>query len=250
MARLWPREHGAYVQLLAPLLAAFLASGATGASILFGIGGCLAFLANEPLLVILGHRGRRVQDQAGASARWALVLLVPLALAAGAAGFALGSAAARVSAALLLGPAAVLMVLAWRRQERSLVGELVAAVVLTGAALPTSIAAGMRWQPALAVWAAWALGYASTVLGVHRVIARHRRGTTRGDRAVGVAMVSATLVVIASAIVTPHALVALPLVASSTVLVLWPPPATRLRAIGAGLVAASLVSIAFVVVGS
>jgi len=249
-ARLWPREHGAYVQLLAPLLAVFLATGATVASLLFALGGCLAFIANEPLLVILGHRGRRSRDRDGLRARRALLLLVPVAVASGIAGFSLGPAAARASAALVAGPAVVLVLLAWRRQERSLVGELVAAVVLTGVAVPTAVAAGMPWHDAVVVWAAWACGYASTVIGVHRVIARHRRSATRRDRVIGFGMVIATLAVIASAVLTLWALVALPLVASSAALVLWPPPASRLRTIGLALVGASLVSISIVVASS
>jgi hypothetical protein len=246
---LWPREHGAYVQLAAPLVAAFLANGVTIASLLFAIGGCLAFIANEPLLVILGNRGHRMHQHDGKRARHRLFVFVPLAVMSGIGGFALGSADVRASAALVAVPAILVVILAWRRRVHSLFGELVAVTVLTGVAVPSAVAAGLPLQDALLVWGAWTCGYASTVIGVHRVLARHRhrRRATRRDRVIGLCMVGLTLVVIASGFVTPCGLAALPLVACSTALVLWPPPATRLRAIGFGLVAASLLSVAVVV---
>jgi hypothetical protein len=57
---LWPREHGAYAQLGAPLLCALLVRAPTLPAILLASGAVFAFLANEPLLVLLGHRGRRM----------------------------------------------------------------------------------------------------------------------------------------------------------------------------------------------
>ncbi len=51
---LWPREHGAYVQLLVPLLTALIATRGSAAGAAIAIGACLAFLASEPLRVVLG----------------------------------------------------------------------------------------------------------------------------------------------------------------------------------------------------
>ncbi|HET7503266.1 MAG TPA: YwiC-like family protein [Kofleriaceae bacterium] len=62
---LWPREHGAYVQLLAPLATAMVATRPTIAGAAIAAGACLAFLASEPLRVLLGARGARLQETAG-----------------------------------------------------------------------------------------------------------------------------------------------------------------------------------------
>ena len=56
-----PREHGAYGQLGLPMLAA-LGSGLPGAvAALLSVSAWTLFLAHEPLLVLLGRRGERLQ---------------------------------------------------------------------------------------------------------------------------------------------------------------------------------------------
>src|SRR5437868_1047392 len=62
---LLPREHGAYFQLGIPLIIAYLRCAANLAMVELTAAAALAFLANEPLLVVLGHRGRRRYDQHG-----------------------------------------------------------------------------------------------------------------------------------------------------------------------------------------
>lgn len=243
---LWPREHGAYVQLLAPMAAALATSRPTAAGLLIAAGACLAFLAHEPLLVVLGHRGRRLQAEAGARARTRLAVLGAAAIACGAPGLALSSGAGRAVAALVAVPAAVLVVLAWRRRVRSLLGETVAAVALSGAAAPIAVAAGAPVSRALLAWLAWSVGFGATVIAVHRVIARHRRPWTivDGVAAAALALVTAAAVVASSRVTILWAVV--PLSASSALVVLRPPPATRLRAIGVALTAAALASAALV----
>src|SRR5687768_15345064 len=139
---LLPREHGAYVQLLAPLVAALATFGAKTSSLLLALAACLAFAANEPLLVALGHRGRRMHKRDGARARRLLAIIVPAAAIAGGTGLVLSPHAGRLAVLIVAIPAAVLVVFAWRRAERSLAGEIVAAIALTGAALPIAIASG------------------------------------------------------------------------------------------------------------
>lgn len=244
---LLPREHGAYVQLLAPLTAALIAFGVTLAGALLALGACLAFAANEPLLVILGHRGRRMREQDGARARRLLAVLAPAAVIAGVAGLALAPDRAQVMAAAVALPAGVLIVLAWQRAERSLAGELVAATALAGAAAPVAAAGGARWQDAMLLWAAWSVGYACTVVAVHRVIARHRKRATRIDHAIAAGVIALTLALAITAIDLAHARIAIPLAASSAVLLVVAPAATHLRAIGFALLGASLISLVLVV---
>jgi hypothetical protein len=244
MPSLWPREHGAYAQLAAPLAAALALRVPTGSAIALATGGCCAFLANEPLLVVLGHRGARALEQTGARARARLAILVTAALAAG----GIGLATAPVEAIAVAGAVAVfgvvMIALAWWRAERSLPGELVAAIALPGAAAPVASASGYPFSAAVTMWAAWSVGFGCSVVAVHRVIARNKRAAALADVAIALALVGVALATAATAIIEPLALVAMPLAAASAALALRPPSARRLRAIGVALVVASSGSIA------
>lgn len=237
---LWPREHGAYAQLLAPLVTALIAWPPTLGAGLLAVAACCAFLANEPLLVALGHRGKRRHERDGQRAAWWLAGLVVAAVATGVAGLVLAPHALR--AAAFVAPFALATIaLAFRRAEHSLLGEVVAAVALSGASLPVAVAAGSALRPALVLWAAWAVGFGCSVLTVHRVIARHRKRSATWHDAVIALACAAT---IGAAIVLyprePLATCAIPLAALSLVLVARPPRATYLRTIGVALVIGSL----------
>lgn len=237
-----PREHGAYAQLAAPLFTALVLMRPTVASGLLAVAAICAFLANEPLLVVLGHRGKRLREQAGALAARRLLLLLAATAFSGAIGLALAGIRT-VEMAALVAPAVVLTVIAaWRRAEHSLVGELVAAVALSGASAPVLVASGASLCTASLAWAGWAIGYACTVVAVHRVIARHRSEASWHDGLAAIVLLTLT----AGAIVllargTPAGL-ATPLALAGTILVFRPPRATYLRAIGVALVVASVIA--------
>ena len=237
---LWPREHGAYAQLLAPLAMALVVRTPVAASWLLAAAAVCAFLANEPLLVVLGHRGKRLRETDGRRAAIRLAITAGGAVIAAALGLVLASRVALAVAALAAAPGALVVVLAWRRAERSLAGELVAALALPGAAAPVAVASGVAPERALVLWLAWALGYGCTVVAVHRVIVRHRHPASRVDRVAAAALVA---IVAASCAVVPAlapAVIVLPLALVSAALVIRPPRASYLRAIGIAYVVASL----------
>jgi hypothetical protein len=239
---LWPREHGAYAQLGAPLATALALAVPTPAAVVIAVAATCAFFANEPLLVVLGHRGRRLKDEHGRRAAWRLAIAGGAAVAIGATGLALAPRDAVIAAGAVAVPTAALLVLAWRRAEHSLAGELVAAVALSGASAPVAVASGIAERAAIELWAAWAVGYACSVVAVHRVIARHRRPASRVDAFVVAGLAAVLAAVIAAASREPIAAVAVPLAAIATAVSIRPPPATRLRAIGVVLVVASIAS--------
>lgn len=244
---LWPREHGAYAQLAAPLVAALALRAPGPPAILLAVAACCAFLANEPLLVVLGHRGARMRERAGAVAGRRLAALAIAGGAAAAAGLALAPLDALAIAGVAALPAAGMIALAWTRAEHSLGGELLAAVALPGASAPIAVASGLPWQAAAALWGAWAAGYACSVVAVHRVIARHRRAASAIDLGLAAAVVGITLGSAALARAVSLAAAAVPLAAVSAVLLAVPPRATRLRAIGVALVVASVASAAIAI---
>jgi hypothetical protein len=244
---LLPREHGAYAQLGAPLVAALVMRAPTLAAGWLAAAAIAAFLANEPLLVALGHRGRRARELDGARAWRRLGVLGIVALGAGIAGLALANTGARVAAGAAALPAAALLVLGVRRAQHSLAGEVMAAIALPALAVPVAIASGTAHADAVIVWLAWSLGFAASVVAVHRVIARHRAPAARLDRVLAAALVAVLVAICGVAGVTALALVAAPLLASSAALVVKPPRASHLRAIGVALVVASAASIAVAV---
>ena len=232
---LWPREHGAYAQLAVPLAAALLSRAPGASSALFAVAACAAFLANEPLLVVLGHRGRRMRDRDGARAlRRGMVLAVATVVAGGCA-LALANNEARVACAIAAAFGAALAALAWTRGQHSIFGELVAAAALPAAAIPVAVASGEPLGAALATAAAWSIGFACGVLAVQRVLARRRGPRARLDLVVAAAIGGVGAVVVATGLV-----VATPLVLASLLVALSAPPSTRLREIGVSLVCAAV----------
>lgn len=233
---LWPREHGAYAQLAVPLIASLVIARPSGAALAFSAGACLAFLANEPLLVLLGHRGARTRDAQGKAARWRLALTAGGAVLGGAVGLALASPAALAMAAVVAVPTLVMVRLAWTRSVHSVVGELVAAIALPGAAAPVAVASGVAWPSAALVWLAWSLGFAASVVAVNEILRRHRRAAIRIGLA-GFALATA----IAAVRISPL-WIAVPLAGAGALLGAKPPSARRVRAIGVALVGAATVS--------
>jgi hypothetical protein len=227
---LWPREHGAYVQLAVPILTALAMGAPTAAALLLATAASAIFLANEPLLVVLGHRGRRMKEHDGERARRRLLALSTLAAAAGGIALARAPLPTLAMAVIAAVPCAVMLVLAIRGTAHTHHGELVAAVAIPGMSVPVAVASEVSPKIALLLWGAWALGFTSIVLAVHRVIARHTQTASFVDvcSVACLAGVGATLVLAGGATAAPFAV----LVMFAAALVIHPPRATRLRTVG------------------
>ena len=79
-AKLKPKEHGAYAILGIPIVTALLVAGPQVAGVCVAIAAVAGFLAHEPMLVAVGHRGARAQ-RATPAARRRLALLLGLTVA-------------------------------------------------------------------------------------------------------------------------------------------------------------------------
>ena len=112
-----PHEHGAWGQLAMPLLTALAIGRPSASAFLLALGVVLAFVAHEPLLVLLGQRGRRVAEEEGPRAQRWLAGTIGLAAAAGLSGLALAPGPARAALALPALLAAMVAVLVRRRLE-------------------------------------------------------------------------------------------------------------------------------------
>jgi hypothetical protein len=237
-----------------PLLTG-LALGRPGAAALLLVAGVvLAFLAHEPLLVALGHRGKRVKDAVGARAVRRLALLGALAAGAGVAALLLAPPAARLAALAPALLAAPVVPLAAARLEKTMAGELLVAAALSACAAPVALAAG---APAAWGWSAagtWFLSFAAATLPVRATLLWARTKGARETRplaAVGAAAIGAASLGAAAAGLWPWpaaAAVVPTAIAAAVVAILRVRP-QRFTTVGWSLVGASAVAFALLVAG-
>ncbi|MEO1979106.1 MAG: YwiC-like family protein [Fuerstiella sp.] len=96
--RLHPKEHGGYAIVGIPLVVALTIGGLNSVAVLTVIATIAGFVANEPLMVLLGRRGERARLSTP-SALFMLELLLLTTVLFGSTAFWLGSE--RVQAALI-----------------------------------------------------------------------------------------------------------------------------------------------------
>lgn len=236
---LWPREHGAYGQLLLPLVLAFVLVPPTVAAVGFAIAAVAGFLSHEPLLVLLGHRGPKARSEAGRRAARLLLVLAATGALAGGVALALAETIARGVALIPFGLAAVGAVLAALRAERTTAGEIVIATALASAALPVAVASGVELERAFAVWAAWSAAFAIATLAVRATIARAKAAGARRGPAPVVVLLAASAVLgaaaglaLVGAVSAAIPIAVAPVTILALVVALVPIPTRRLHALG------------------
>lgn len=245
-----PREHGAYGQLFVPLTAA-LAMGRPGlGAVAIAMAATAVFFAHEPALVMAGRRGTRARREQGKRARSRLALLFGVALAAGTAAAVSAPFAALLAAGALLPAAAVVGWLALRGEEKTTIGELVAAASLAGVSVPVALASGVPAGLALGAWAAWALAFGASTLAVRAVIAHAKAPIARRRRVLP--LIGAGAVVLAMVGLAPWwcAAAAAPMLFVAAKLAASPPPPLALRRVGWTLVASSVAAAAILIAGA
>jgi hypothetical protein len=170
--KMLPREHGAYAQLLFPLLSGLLMGRPTLGGLGLALAAVLLFLAYEPAAIYFGARGPLPKRELGAAARSRFLLLGAAGIAAGVLSLAAVPPFARWLALVPAGLAAGLVPLIPARKVRSLPGEALAAAAFAGMHLPLAAAGGASgialYGPAVVWWASTVLA----TLGVHTIKAR------------------------------------------------------------------------------
>jgi hypothetical protein len=181
--RLWPREHGAYAQLAFPLVTGLALAPPSAASLALGAAAVLLFLVNEPVAILLGVRGMRVQEQLGPLARRRAGRVLVAGGVLGGSGLVLGWPALwpEVMVPLLAGLLLVPLALAGR--QKSLSGEMLVLTAFSTLVLPLAAASGADPLRALAAAGVWWLSFFLGTLEVHAIKARvkksYRYGWTR-----------------------------------------------------------------------
>ena len=236
-----PREHGAYGQLLLPLATALAISGLHVPTILTAIAALAAFVAHEPLVVLLGGRGIRARREQQRTAIMWLAVSGGIAIVAGLGAVAAAPPHARWLFAWPLVPAAVLAILLAIGREKSTLGEIVSAIAFASVTIPISAATASSALRAFIIAFTFASLFIVSTLGVRIVVLTTRGGGNPHAVRVTRLQFAATLTVIGIGIpvvalaeyrTAVAALAILPGVAVATALALRPPPARRLRTVG------------------
>lgn len=171
-----PKEHGAWAQLAIASGAVILVARAHPLGFWAWLAALwAAFIAHEPLLLLLGQRGAKAGKEQGLQARLWLLLLAGLALGLGWSGMRGAAPAARWALLVPLGSAGLLLPGILRGEEKSLAGEVLAALALGGAALPLSSRAGAGWTTAWQLAAGLMLAFVLATMLVRRFLAALRK---------------------------------------------------------------------------
>lgn len=215
---LMPREHGAYAQLIFPLLSGLILVRPTLAAFALAFAAVSLFLAYEPMVVLLGVRGVRLQREESSAARRQLALLMPLALVLAIAALIGSTHETRLLMLVPAGLCALLIPLVPARRVKTLAGETVVAAALASMHLPVASAGGVEgvklWGPAVV----WFAGFFVATLAVHAIKARqkHREGwigTAAIASSLAGALAAAALIVIMPSLRVLGIALALPLIA-------------------------------------
>lgn len=244
MSGLMPREHGAYAQLGFPLVTGLLYAGGEPGAVAFTIAAIALFLAHEPLAVLTGVRGARLQTQSGEAARRRMLFLAGVALAGILAAVLLAPPRAWMGAVVPGGLALLLLPAVGRRRMKSIPAELVAAAVFATAVIPLALCGPVGPLEAGLAAAVWLAATVPAILAVHAMkAALKKRPEERWilRAAPAVAMVSVAAVTAGSLLVTDgrDLLAALPPALASLAVAAATPHPRHLKHVGWLMVAAN-----------
>ena len=192
--RFWPREHGAYAELLFPIASGLLLGRPGFVAFALAFAAVLLFLANEPLLVMRGHRGARLREELGTAARRHFALLVTVAALCGLAALYFASSSARLLALVPAALGALLLPFVFAKRLKSLGGELIAVAAFASLHLPLGAASGLDgpalWGPPIV----WFASFAAGTFAVHAIKARQQHrdpGMVRAATALSIVLAMA-----------------------------------------------------------
>jgi len=246
-----PREHGAYGQMCVPLVAGLLLGRPSLSALGFAIGAMALFFAHEPLLVALGQRGARARREDGPRALRRFGWLSAAALVFGGAGFVLAENAARLAGLGPMVPFAVVVALVFREQEKTPLGEVLAAAALSGAGFPVAVAGGVDLARAATAWGVWTAAFMMSTLAVHAVLARSKRlglGMLAASVGTSVFLLGSSLALAARGALPWAAPLSLaPFFLLALAVSVFPVHTRHLRRVGFGLVGASVATLVLLV---
>jgi hypothetical protein len=252
-----PKEHGAYGQMAFPIVTSLAVAGVTAPALLITLAVVAAFLAHEPLLVLLGKRGARAKREHGRQALWWFAGTFITAAAAGVGAYWLASPAVRWSLPLPAAPALAVAAAIPAGREKGAAAEIGVALAFSAVAVPVCLAAGANAGTAAAVATVFGLVFVAGTLAVRAVILAARAPRSleaRSTRAAVLLLSGVAGVALASAAmrgVLPWTALcaAAPGLGVAAWLAVVSPQPTRLRRIGWALVAVTAAGALILVAG-
>jgi hypothetical protein len=249
---LLPREHGAYGQLLFPLLSAVLVGHPAAGAYLLAAAAVAAFLAHESLLIVLGQRGSRAAREQGADARRSLALFGGFCVVTGGVSLATMPRDALIGLLLPIALGALVLVAVFMHREKTTLGEAIVALALSSVSVPVAVAGAVPRVAAFTLFVVFAAVFVTATISVRAMIGRVSRAGGPSPAAAGALTIAviAGLAVSAAAgrllPVAPYA--ALPVCAIALGLTVRPPSPRHLRLIGWTLVGATALTALMLVV--
>jgi YwiC-like protein len=240
-ARTVPREHGAWGQLILPLVTA-LSLAPSIAGIAFSVASACAFFLHEPVRVWFKRGTLDPRNVPLSSLRRSAILFV-VATTSGLSGFALSPHRILPSLVVVLPLVSLSLVLLVANRERTSYGEALAGTTLPSFAIPVLLAGGANWSQVWFVFTVFTVSHVVMTFGVRAVIAKTKQNKNTIERIWQTLLIDALAIVFAY-YTMPHSwlfVAAAPLV-FGTALAAFPPHPRHLRKIGWFLVGVSVVT--------
>jgi hypothetical protein len=248
-----PREHGAYGQLLFPLLSALVIGQPSPGAFLLSASVIAAFLAHEALLVVLSQRGIRAAREQRSDARRSLALFGGFCAVTGVVALVVLPFAALTYLLVPLVLVAFVAMAVVAHRERSTGGEILVATALSAVSLPVAIAGGVPRIAAVTLFVVFACVFITATVAVRSMIGRvSRAGGPPPGVAAAVTLAIVAALALASAtgrLMSVAAFAALPVCAVALGLTVRPPSPRHLRAVGWTLVGATALTAVLLVAG-
>lgn len=225
-----PKEHGAYAILVVPLLSAMAAIGPSAVSLCIAAAAVTGFLAHEPLLVAVGHRGSRAQRNSPGAIKRTLLLQGTM-TACGFSAMVLGDQRVRIALLACALLAILNFMVAVAGQQRTLAGQLAGVIGLSLPSLPVLIAGGVETSLAAEAWIAWFIGFSATTMAVRGVIAAQKR-QSRLFHWIALSILCAVAFLATLALHYRLMIATTPMLILSVLLLWSPPPARYLKGVG------------------
>jgi hypothetical protein len=243
MSGLMPREHGAYAQLGFPLLTGLIYGGGEPGAVAFAVVAVALFLGHEPMAVLAGVRGGRLQEQLRIPARRRILFLGGAAAAGLVAAAGLAPPRAWLGAMIPGGLGLLLLPALGTRRMKSIPAEIVASGVFAGSVIPMALCGDTTLVAAGRATLVWLGAILPAIFTVHAIkAALKKRPEERWVRfaapAVAGLVVGASITFSILAPDTRELLAAVPPALAALVLSLRPPHPRHLKRVGWAMVTA------------
>lgn len=234
-----PKEHGAYAILAIPIVTAILITGPTVVGLCVAVASIAGFLAHEPLLVSLGHRGARAQRTTPAAKR-RLGVLLTMTVVSGIIAIVAGTTSVRYALVACGALAIASFAIAIAGKHRTLGGQLWGVVGLSVPCVPILLAGDIPVRLAMEAWGTWLIGFGSTTMAVRGVITSQKRQSRGLHWGVVGGFSLAVAALTCAGFKLP--IVTLPMIFISWYLLYAPPHAKQLKRVGWTLVGGTVVT--------